>query len=91
MPANNQLGVGDIVMSPLNLTQFRAEHGGNPNEWVLCDGGRYPGSRYQAIMGRDDVPDFRSRYPRGSDSNHGVLTMLEPAYKIIRINCQAGR
>jgi hypothetical protein len=26
-PARDRLGVGDIVMSPLNLQQFRAQHG----------------------------------------------------------------
>ena len=63
-PARDRLGVGDIVMSPLNLQQFRAQHGGG-TAWVLCDGGRFPNSRYAQIVGRPDVPDLRGRYPRG--------------------------
>lgn len=75
--SKDRLGIGDILLSPLDQTRFQGQHGGKTNEWVLCDGGKYPGSAYAKLMGRDDVPDFRSRYPRGADSTQQVLKLLD--------------
>jgi hypothetical protein len=59
------LGIGDIVMSTLDLPTFQAQHGGGTTNWVPCDGARYPGSSWATLTGNPAVPDLTGRYPRG--------------------------
>jgi len=59
------LGIGDIVMSTLDLPTFQAQHGGGTANWVTCNGDSYPGSAWERLNGNPKVPDLTNRYPRG--------------------------
>jgi|ERR1043166_380405 hypothetical protein len=61
----SSLGIGDIVMSTLDLRTFQAQHGGGTSTWVVCNGDSYPGSAWERVSGGQKVPDLTNRYPRG--------------------------
>jgi hypothetical protein len=61
----SSLGIGDIVMSTLDLRTFQAQHGGGTSTWVVCNGDSYPGSAWERVSGGPRVPDLTNRYPRG--------------------------
>ncbi len=70
VPGNpNQIGIGDIIMSALDLDAFRRTHGdgGNPSSFVLCDGSAVDQSQYHQQTGESNVPNLMGRYVRGGD------------------------
>ena len=61
----SSLGIGDIVMSILDLPTFQAQHGGGSTKWVVANGDKYPDSAWAILTGNNAVPDLTNRYPRG--------------------------
>jgi hypothetical protein len=70
-------GIGDIVMSVLDLATFRKAHAdhGPDYVWFPCDGSDI--SATALGTGLPKTPDFRQHYPRGYDSP-GAIPNLAP-------------
>jgi hypothetical protein len=68
--AVDSLSVGDVIMSPVDLPKFRANHGDKgPNfRWTVCDGSDAQNTGWTKATGLATVPDLRARYPRGFNS-----------------------
>jgi hypothetical protein len=72
-------GLGDIMPSPLDESEFQAQHGA---EWVACDGQNIEGSLYSAQTGNAFAPDYRGKFHRqvntdstGLDANRSLGTL----------------
>ena len=46
-------GIGDIIFSPLTLSQFQTEHGSN---WIIANGQSSVGTGYEKLTGNKTVP-----------------------------------
>ncbi|MDF1564247.1 MAG: hypothetical protein P1V51_14455 [Deltaproteobacteria bacterium] len=81
------LGIGDIVASVLDETDFNTVHGGG---WMLADGQSAAGTRYAALTGSTNVPDLRGVFLRGHKGAPARPDVINSAVDIYQENTALG-